>query len=638
MKRILIIFILIIVYFNPEPFIFCQIIKREPVYFHISHHQEAVGHPSMGFPMYERFKENLLDELALLDRYDALSDQCFNDFIVSVILYMRDTGRDPDAEEIFSAFNQSGQNLGYHWHPATWEVPIRTDKVKDMELDSAIIEYEKWEAAYYDWSDFVAPDVDSSEATGWLDPGRLGGIQLMQQYFTKPLVNECMTLLHPAAAPLFRKKWPLAVGQAGNPHTYYATGSQRLLWMSDWGFSTESGIYVFKMMGLTIIRTRSESWIERIFPVDVLEQTLSNLPRDIPHLFVIHNTIPQPGHDPLEDHLEYLTKEFIPDNPGSRFISTADIPSLILNNPLQFSMEDLDEACLDLLYEWHGRPAAYVHHGNDYMSLASLFKGLQAAMQNYLSQPEGSRTWPQAVRVDDFIMPPVGRWNALPNDSRLYNGFPVSAMAAAVQDLTVENKIPYVVSIQVPGEGPSSPLQANAAEFLHGMCTLFLRLRQGSAAEQMFIMPSDIIPISNINGESSTGYDRASNSHMDWLYELELWTLEPVQLKGSDQSTVADEPQSILPQDYELKQNYPNPFNPSTSIQFKIPGGRVSIIIYDLLGRKVRNLIDEIMPSGWHEISWDGRNNSGMMVANDVYFYRMVIDQFREVKKAILIK
>jgi hypothetical protein len=44
------------------------------------------------------------------------------------------------------------------------------------------------------------------------------------------------------------------------------------------------------------------------------------------------------------------------------------------------------------------------------------------------------------------------------------------------------------------------------------------------------------------------------------------------------------------------------------------------------------------MPSGRHEISWDGRNNSGMMVANDVYFYRMVIDQFREVKKAILIK
>lgn len=73
-----------------------------------------------------------------------------------------------------------------------------------------------------------------------------------------------------------------------------------------------------------------------------------------------------------------------------------------------------------------------------------------------------------------------------------------------------------------------------------------------------------------------------------------------------------------------LFQNYPNPFNPSTRIAFTLPERmRVSVGVYDPLGRVVAVLVDEIRPGGANEIVWDGRNAAGRRVASGVYFYRL---------------
>ena len=64
---------------------------------------------------------------------------------------------------------------------------------------------------------------------------------------------------------------------------------------------------------------------------------------------------------------------------------------------------------------------------------------------------------------------------------------------------------------------------------------------------------------------------------------------------------------NVTPMRYELAQNYPNPFNPTTDIRFVVPNTeKVSLVIYDVLGRQVKTLVNEKMVAGAHKVMWDG--------------------------------
>lgn len=94
------------------------------------------------------------------------------------------------------------------------------------------------------------------------------------------------------------------------------------------------------------------------------------------------------------------------------------------------------------------------------------------------------------------------------------------------------------------------------------------------------------------------------------------------------------------PRDFELFQNYPNPFNPSTTITFSLDvSARVSLIIYDILGRGTEVLIqDEPWPAGQHEVRWDGANNYGLPAPAGVYFYQLAIGGRRLARSMILLR
>jgi flagellar hook assembly protein FlgD len=88
-----------------------------------------------------------------------------------------------------------------------------------------------------------------------------------------------------------------------------------------------------------------------------------------------------------------------------------------------------------------------------------------------------------------------------------------------------------------------------------------------------------------------------------------------------------------------LEQNYPNPFNPSTTIRFAIPKtGMTRLIVYDILGREVRTLMNSDLNAGYHQIVWNGRNNSGSQVASGMYLYRIEAGSFISIKKMMLLK
>ena len=100
-----------------------------------------------------------------------------------------------------------------------------------------------------------------------------------------------------------------------------------------------------------------------------------------------------------------------------------------------------------------------------------------------------------------------------------------------------------------------------------------------------------------------------------------------------------------VPREFGLSQNFPNPFNPATVIEYALPGAsEVKIQIYNILGQKARDLVDERQEPGYKMIRWDGRDDNGMEVSSGIYFYRIVAHtvhgsgNFVECRKMTLLK
>ncbi len=101
----------------------------------------------------------------------------------------------------------------------------------------------------------------------------------------------------------------------------------------------------------------------------------------------------------------------------------------------------------------------------------------------------------------------------------------------------------------------------------------------------------------------------------------------------------------ILPQSFELKQNYPNPFNPTTTIEFSIAadngraGARqVNLEIFNVLGQKVKTMVDGPLQPGAYRMEWDATTNSGQRVATGIYLYRLRVGSESLTRKMLFLK
>jgi hypothetical protein len=112
------------------------------------------------------------------------------------------------------------------------------------------------------------------------------------------------------------------------------------------------------------------------------------------------------------------------------------------------------------------------------------------------------------------------------------------------------------------------------------------------------------------------------------------WAVDNILVTSSGPTGIGDTPRAVT-----LNQNYPNPFNPSTTIAFHLPNsGPASLVVYDVRGRRVRTLVDGVLPAGPQSVEWDGRNNNGHRVASGVYMYRLTFGDFVQQKKMLLLK
>ncbi|OGC81905.1 MAG: hypothetical protein A2W07_00630 [candidate division Zixibacteria bacterium RBG_16_43_9] len=109
---------------------------------------------------------------------------------------------------------------------------------------------------------------------------------------------------------------------------------------------------------------------------------------------------------------------------------------------------------------------------------------------------------------------------------------------------------------------------------------------------------------------------------------------------------VEEEELANLPNSYELSQNFPNPFNPYTNISFSLKAQgstlkgsiRTSLIIYNILGQKVKTLLDEEKLPGSYKVIWDGKDDLGKEVASGIYFYQLKTPDYTATKKMILLR
>ncbi len=140
--------------------------------------------------------------------------------------------------------------------------------------------------------------------------------------------------------------------------------------------------------------------------------------------------------------------------------------------------------------------------------------------------------------------------------------------------------------------------------------------------------------IGTINGHGTTNKPQ-TYSFMDKAAKGTVqYRLKKVNTDGTFQYTQTIEVKVVVPLVYSLSQNYPNPFNPTTTILYDLPEqSHVSLDVYDILGRKVKTLVNEVKPAGEYSVMFDGSS-----IASGVYFYRIQANNYTSVKKLLLEK
>ena len=99
----------------------------------------------------------------------------------------------------------------------------------------------------------------------------------------------------------------------------------------------------------------------------------------------------------------------------------------------------------------------------------------------------------------------------------------------------------------------------------------------------------------------------------------------------------------VTPKTYALHQNFPNPFNPTTTIRFDIPENtrgatQVTLTVYDVMGHKVRTLVNDMLRPASYSVTWDGLNDNGQPVSSGIYIYHLRTEKFSSSHKMMLVR
>ncbi len=125
----------------------------------------------------------------------------------------------------------------------------------------------------------------------------------------------------------------------------------------------------------------------------------------------------------------------------------------------------------------------------------------------------------------------------------------------------------------------------------------------------------------------------------DWTTVLGDPLIQAIVKYDSLPTDVDEDAVTLLPSTFNLYQNFPNPFNPETEIRYNLPKGtNIQLTVYNLLGQRIRTLVNEYQNAGHKSIHWDGKDEKGIEVASGIYFYLLKGGEYKQSKKMILLR
>ncbi|HEX7401423.1 MAG TPA: SBBP repeat-containing protein [candidate division Zixibacteria bacterium] len=278
--------------------------------------------------------------------------------------------------------------------------------------------------------------------------------------------------------------------------------------------------------------------------------------------------------------------------------------------------------------------------GADYFTIRYYPNGDTAWVRRY-NGPANGTDWATAIAVDDSGYVFVTGYSDSSGSSQDYATikYDSSGNEIWVKRFNCANGTdkPYAIAVDgsnniyvtgMSGCGGTTGIDYATIKYYPNGDTAWLRKYHGPVengsdyAYALAVDDSGNVYITGGSQGSGTGYDYC--------------TIKYVQTSSAVKDETGDRER---PSEFELSQNYPNPFNPNTKIEFTLAkAGFVTLQIYDVLGRKVRTLVSENLPSGYKSVMWDGKNDDGKDVASGVYFYQLKVGDFSEPKKMVLLK
>jgi photosystem II stability/assembly factor-like uncharacterized protein len=133
--------------------------------------------------------------------------------------------------------------------------------------------------------------------------------------------------------------------------------------------------------------------------------------------------------------------------------------------------------------------------------------------------------------------------------------------------------------------------------------------------------------------------DLLSSLRQTYFHNNAKLTIGTLAMLAQVDSVTTGLPHPQLPEDFVLSEPYPNPFNPVVHLKYRLPiSNKVKVEVYDLLGKRVKSILNGTQNAGWQEISWDAINDAGTAVSSGIYLIRIKTDSGTKMKKVILMR
>jgi hypothetical protein len=144
-----------------------------------------------------------------------------------------------------------------------------------------------------------------------------------------------------------------------------------------------------------------------------------------------------------------------------------------------------------------------------------------------------------------------------------------------------------------------------------------------------------------VNGSIFRASIREFNNYCDGISDITGYLNNNLNNVSSPKKSDAEEniDKSLLPDKTDIQNNYPNPFTGKTNIKYALKAdGNVKLNIYNVLGQKVRSLVNGQTTAGYHAITWDGTNDNGQHISRGVYLCRFNAGEYTKSFKMVLVK